>query len=191
MSSGHQDIGSGYSSESLKMLESAEGQLNAVFACFGSAAQHAQLFEQGLSRFLVMYNRIASDSLNANDIGDKMTMGQLLNKVKVHVEIDDDQIEQAFTIALQDRNYLMHCFFLECDPLLSSGEGRMELLSRIANIEMNLDRCRVAINAMRIAMCRAVGIEDDWAQEYSRSVRSTHSTPNITPFSIQLDLDTP
>ena len=59
MNSENEDIERGYSSESLKMLESEEGQLNAVFACFGSAAQRAQLFEQSLSRFLAMYNKIA------------------------------------------------------------------------------------------------------------------------------------
>ena len=42
-------------SESLKMLEPEEGQNNAVFACFGSAAQHAQMFEEALGNFLLAY----------------------------------------------------------------------------------------------------------------------------------------
>ena len=37
-------------SESLRMLETEEGQNNAVFACFGSAAQHAQMFEEALGK---------------------------------------------------------------------------------------------------------------------------------------------
>ena len=59
------------SDESLKMLETKEGQLNAVFACFGSATQHAQLFEQSLSRFLAVYNRIQSDSVSVGDLEEK------------------------------------------------------------------------------------------------------------------------
>ena len=35
---------------SLEMLKSEEGQLNAVFACFGSAAQHAQFWCTRTSR---------------------------------------------------------------------------------------------------------------------------------------------
>ena len=31
----------GYTAESLDLLKTEEGQKNAVFACFGSAAQHA------------------------------------------------------------------------------------------------------------------------------------------------------
>ncbi len=35
-------------SESLKMLESEEGQRSAVFVLFGSAAQHSQMFEKAI-----------------------------------------------------------------------------------------------------------------------------------------------
>jgi len=48
---------------SLETLESEEGQLNAVFACFGSAAQHAQFFEEALGEFLLAYNKICNKSL--------------------------------------------------------------------------------------------------------------------------------
>ena len=162
-----EDMQRGYTDESLRMLQSGEGQLNAVFACFGSAAQHAQLFEQGLTRFLIMYNKIASDSVSVDDIGQKMTMGQLLRKVGQHVTISDNSVEEGFSTALMDRNYLIHRFFLERNPLLGSSEGRMQLLSELVGIEANLERCRVMINAMRIAMCKALGIEDEWAQDYS------------------------
>ncbi len=157
----------GYTSESLKMLESEEGQLNAVFACFGSAVQHAQLFEQGLTRFLVMYNRIASDSVSVDDIGQKLTMGQLLKRVGQHVTIKDNSVEEGFSAAVAERNFLIHRFFLERDSQLESTEGRLGLLSELVGIEKRLDRCRVMINAMRIAMCRSLGIEDDWSHEYS------------------------
>ena len=162
-----EDMQRGYTDESLRMLESGEGQLNAVFACFGSAAQHAQLFEQGLARFLIMYNKIASDSVSVDDIGQKLTMGQLLRRVGQHVTINDNSVEERFSTALIERNYLIHRFFLERNPLLASSEGRMQLLSELVGIEANLESCRVTINAMRIAMCDALGIEDEWAQEYS------------------------
>ena len=49
-----------YSSESLKMLESKKGQLNAVFACYGSAAQHGQLLEEALARLIAELNGMRS-----------------------------------------------------------------------------------------------------------------------------------
>ena len=52
------DDQAGYTTESLRMLASKEGQINAVFACFGSAAQHSQFFEAALGEFLLVYNKI-------------------------------------------------------------------------------------------------------------------------------------
>ncbi len=155
-----------YTEESLRMLESSEGQINAVFACFGSAAQCAQLFEQGLQRFLVIYNKITSDTMTVDDI-EKKTMGWLRREIRKHTTINDDSVEKRFSDALAERNFLIHRFFLERNPLLASREGRMQLLAELVDIEANLEHCRVTINAMRIAMCEALGIEDEWAQDYS------------------------
>ena len=157
----------GYTSESLRMLESEEGQLNAVFACFGSAVQHAQLFEQSLTRFLMMYNKISSDSVSVEDIGRKMTMGKLLSRVRKYIVFTDDAIEERFSTAVDQRNYLSHRFFLECSSALESTEGRLQLIYYLTRVERILDRSRVTVNSMRIAMCRTLGIEDEWAQDYS------------------------
>lgn len=76
----------GYTNESLRMLKSEEGQLNAVFACYGSAAQFAQFFEEALARFLSVYNRICVGTISVQDLKafdakqSKKTMGQLLRE---------------------------------------------------------------------------------------------------------------
>ena len=163
----NEDMPRGYTDESVRMLRSKEGQLNAVFACFGSTVQHAQMFEQGLTRFLMMYNKVSADSVSVDDIGKKMTMGQLLYKIGQHVTVNDYSVEERFSTGLADRNYLIHRFFLEQDLQFASTKGRMQLLSELVKIETNLEHCCVTINAMRIAMCRTIGIEDDWAQDYS------------------------
>ena len=155
-----------YTEKSLRMLESREGQLNAVFACFGSAAQRAQLFEQGLTRFLIMYNRITSETVTVHDIETK-TMGWLRREISRHITVNEDSVEERFSAALTQRNFLMHRFFLERNQQLASGEGRIELLGELVGIEADLERCRVTINAMRIAMCEALEVEDEWAQDYS------------------------
>ncbi len=157
-------------SESLKMLESEEGQLNAVFACFGSAAQHAQLFEQGLAEFLIAYNRICSDSIAIDDLEAgtsslrRRTMGQLLRKLSEHVTIEEISVSDCFSTALKSRNYLMHEFFLKKNSELETAEGRMQLLVELTTIQGILERSRVMINAMRIAMCETLGVEDDAKQ---------------------------
>ena len=49
----------GYSKESLTMLESEEGQLNAVYACYGWAVAQGQFFEDAVRKLLT---QVSSDS---------------------------------------------------------------------------------------------------------------------------------
>ena len=59
------------------MLVSDEGQRNAVFACYGSAAQHGQLLEDALSRLIAKPNAVRG--MDDPDAGlGKKTTGQLL-----------------------------------------------------------------------------------------------------------------
>jgi len=50
------------------MLKTDEGETNAVFSCFGAAAQHAQIFEEGLAKFLVVYNLLAAKAVTLEDL---------------------------------------------------------------------------------------------------------------------------
>src|SRR5450432_1130781 len=54
--------------EFLEMLKTKVGQNTAVFACFGSAAQHAQHFEVALAGFLSDYNKIAVKGISLQDL---------------------------------------------------------------------------------------------------------------------------
>jgi hypothetical protein len=163
----------GYTDESLRMLETGEGQSNAVFACFGSAAQHAQLFEQALARFLNVYNRIASEAVWLEDFEEyegklqKKTMGWLLHEIQKHVTLSDPVVAERLDRSLERRNYLMHTFFLERDDGLKSEAGRMDLLAELISTERLLDDARITVNAMRIAMCETLSVQDPFANDYS------------------------
>ncbi|MDQ1591614.1 MAG: hypothetical protein QOG71_2241 [Pyrinomonadaceae bacterium] len=113
------------------MLETEEGQLNAVFACFGSAAQHAQLFEESLAKFLLVYNKIANSTLSLQDLDmleaklQKKTMGSLLRELSNYVTIQEESVARNLAEALNLRNFLMHNFFIARDQGLKSEEGRL------------------------------------------------------------------
>jgi hypothetical protein len=156
----------GFTNESLRMLETEEGQLNAVFACFGSAAQHAQLFEQSLAKFLLIYNKIADTTLSLEDLEvlegklKKKTMGSLLKELSNYVTIQEESVAKNLDEALKLRNFLMHSFFIAREEEFKSEDGRLRLLAEIIGIEQTLEKCRVITNAMRIAMCRTLGFPD-------------------------------
>jgi hypothetical protein len=153
------------------MLETAEGQNNAVFACFGSAAQHAQLFEQSLVRFLDVFNKARGTSLSLDDFDayeqklQKMTIGQLLRELRKFVAIENETVERGLDEALACRNRLMHSFFLGLGDAdgLASEKSRKATVAYLLAAEGLLDRARITVNAMRIAMCRALTIEDPFA----------------------------
>ena len=152
-------------SESLKMLETEEGQLNAVFACFGSAAQHSQLFESELRTFLSVYNQIASTNVGIDDLIEaestsqhlKKTMGTLLNDIRKNVTFSEKAINVKLNHAIERRNFLIHHFFLDRGEKFNSVSGRMELLQELLTIGEELQTARGWIGGLRIALLETVG----------------------------------
>ncbi len=150
----------GYTSESIRMLESEEGQLNAVFACFGSAAQHSYFFEDALGKFLLVYHKIFKKSLTLQDFEnietkiEQKTSGALLKELRKHVAIHDNTIEQCLDNALQKRNFLIHRFFRETEKF-HTKKGRMEMLRELVGIEKELEKATRLIDGMRVALSKA------------------------------------
>ena len=148
--------------KSLEMLNSEEGQLNAVFACFGSAAQHGQLFEAALSEFLLAYNRLLKKSLTLADFEavetslHKKTMGALLTDFRKLVEISDDAVSSSLSDALRARNFLIHHYFLERRDKFGREQGRLEMVEELVSIQAVLEKARDLTNGMRVALCRAL-----------------------------------
>ena len=141
--------------ESLKMLESEEGQLNAVYACYGSAAQHGQLFEAALSDFLVTYQSLVK-RLPESSLTKKKTMGQLLTEFRRYIKIRDENDQWVFdslSSALEMRNFLIHRYFLERQDKFENESGRFDMLGELISTQETLNAARVLTNAIRIALC--------------------------------------
>jgi len=132
-----------------------------------SWARHAQLFEEGLAKFLIVYNRITKDSLRIEDFDAtedrirRKTMGQLINELSKHVSFPNNEVPGYFDEALKKRNFLMHRFFLERESGMSTQDERLGLISEILIIQDEFDRARIMINAMRIAMAKTLGIAEE------------------------------
>ena len=149
-------------SASLNMLKTKEGQVNAVFACFGSAAQHAQFLEDELRRFLAAYNKIARKHFSPEDleketpIGLKQTLGALLKQLKGRVKFTETEIVEAMSHALRKRNFLMHHFFLERLRDFGPEEKRLAMLSELVGIQKEFELVTGWIGGLRVATLEAV-----------------------------------
>jgi len=145
----------GYSEESLKMLESDEGQLNAVFACYGSAAQQAQLFEDALSRLLGLLNGLGGVDSPESELR-KRTIGPLLQLFSTRFVVEiDDWVPQCLDKAKEQRNFLSHEYFLERSDQMGVADGRFAILSELNGIEADLRRATELVNGLRVAICEA------------------------------------
>ena len=146
----------GYSNVSLSMLEAEEGQLNAVFASYGSAAQHGQLFEESVTRLIVALNEMSGSEGGAEKM-EKWTLGRLLNHFRekfVH-EIDEwvpEHLEEGRRL----RNFLIHDFFLERKGKFRTRRGRMAMLKELLDIEQHLKRGADLLNGLRVAVGEAL-----------------------------------
>ena len=162
----------GYSDISLRMLESEEGQLNAVFACYGSAAQHGQLFEESLTRLIVALNEWSGIGGNVETI-EKWTIGRLLGHLqKTFVKEIDEWVPQYLEEGRRLRNFLIHDYFLRREEQLGTESGRMAMFEELTKIEQHLQRGADLINGLRVSIGRGMDGETTPSNEGSEVVFS-------------------
>ena len=162
----------GYSTQSLSMLKSEEGQLNAVFACFGSAVQHGQLLEDALSNLVGrLIGLTGADPADA--ALDKKTTGQLLVKFKTEfVEEIDEWVPELLDRSRERRNFLIHEYFLKRKEEMGSERGRLAMLQELVNIEEGLRGAAALVNGLGVAIERAG--KGDKVGETSEAIFSVH-----------------
>ena len=167
----------GYSSEPLKMLESKEGQLNAVFACYGSAAQHGQQLEEALATLLSELCGMRSPE-QIDSVLKKKTAGQLLRMfLDKFVEEIDDWVPEFLDRAKGRRNFLIHEYFLERKEAMGVEAGRLEILRELLEIEEDLFRAVELVNGPRIAV------------EQTRNGKQDEKGNSETVFSLELKIE--
>ena len=186
-----EDLQCEYTSESLKMLESKEGQLNAVFACFGSAAQHGQILEATLDELIRSLDSLAgqasplaglldgASNAHRRAVRRKQTIGQLIGELKKRVTISDEWVWETLETALEQRNFLIHRYFLERADRFDSHSGRIRMLKELALIEGALNKATRITSGMRVAV--------DEAQYGER--KETNDEPGL--FSIRIEIPDP
>ena len=161
------------------MLESEEGQLNAVFACYGSAAQHGQFFEESVTRLIVALNEMSGSEGGADKM-EKWTLGRLLNYFQEKfVHQIDEWVPEHLEEGRRLRNFLIHDYFLERKGKFRTRKGRMAMLTELLDIEQHLKRGADLLNGLRVAVGEALDGRTGKASEGEEVV-----------FSVEMDVRT-
>lgn len=117
-----------------------------VYQKFGITAEAAQLFETELGSLLLIAEGIrhrwpgSPDEASAKallDRIDRSTLGQLLNALKPHVQIDAD-LADRFAAALRARNSLNHGFFERHNFSIQSDEGCTKICADLEGLHDQL-----------------------------------------------------
>jgi len=143
---------------SIDMLKTAEGQSNAVFACVGSALQHAQRYEQALKFFIRTIGRMQPGGATEESVEalanhlEKQTLGRLLKRFNSKVKVSDPGIPKLLEDAVEKRNFLAHHFFLEREHLIAEEPGRFSLLSELAEMDELFEKAGNLTRAMGIVL---------------------------------------
>ena len=159
------------------MLDSEEGQLNAVFACYGSAAQHGQFFEESVTRLIITLNEMSGSEGGAEKM-EKWTLGRLLNHFQdKFVNEIDEWVPEYLDEGRRLRNFLIHDYFLKRDGKFATRNGRMAMLKELLDIQQHLKRGADLLNGLRVAVGEAMDGQSRKASEGGEVV-----------FSVKLDV---
>ena len=165
----------GYSSESLKLLETEEGQLNAVYACYGSAAAEGQFFEDAVRNLLKSvcrdYKPSARDGLK-----------KMIDRLSERIRVTDERIWDLFHEARSVRNRLIHHYFRNTEYKFRTYEGRMEMLQELVTIETPIRKAKELISGMNMAVIRELKNKQSANEELvitlSDDVENTYLPPH-------------
>lgn len=124
-----------------------------LYAKFGRTAEVGQLFETALTSIMLILKGHEEDwfaTQNPEDAKlfadslDRLTLGQLLRKLRVHLVLPDD-LEDQFMRALKARNRLTHGFFEHHNFRIQTHEGRDIMIADLEDLHTEIFRCwRVA-----------------------------------------------
>ena len=164
----------GYSDESLKMLASEEGQLNAVYSCYGSAASEGQFLEDAVRSLL---SRVSSGGLPRKREGLK----KLIDELRKRITLTDERVWDSFHEAREVRNELIHHYFRNQEHKLKTEEGRMVMLMELVRIEAPIRKAKELICGIRVAVDQALEdgetLDEEIVISLSTEVEKSHLPP--------------
>lgn len=114
-----------------------------LFANFGLCSLKAQVIEHQLAVITTATRYLGTGSFNVTEFrqtlnADKRTMGQLIKALRVKIEVPVD-LEEILKKALEDRNYIIHHFFMKKCLQMGQVESAPEMTAEIISIGRNFE----------------------------------------------------
>jgi hypothetical protein len=149
--------------ELLEIPEPEGSDAKEVFAFFGLCSYYAQILEQGLVNLAVGLRIRSLTYLTTRDIDElfhearRKTLGKLISDVRPHINVSTE-LENALAVALHDRNYITHQFFVVHDIDFASNRGRMKMLSELREVTRRLQAVDRELESVTHALWERLGL---------------------------------
>lgn len=146
--------------------EAEDSEEKEVFAFFGLCTYCGQVLEQGLVNLAVALHIKGLTQITSTDVDtafdrmDRKTLGQLINDVRQKVPVSKE-LEEALKQALENRNYVVHRFFVEHSIDFLSEPGRHDMIIKLRQITVQLQKTDCALEPVTLQLWQRLGITEE------------------------------
>ena len=163
---------------STKEESRTQGQLNAVYACYGWAVAQGQFLEDAVRKLLVKVSGGPPPS-------DRLGLENLISTLREQITVTDTRAWKAFHTVRKERNRLIHQFFRNKEDNLKTEDGRLEMLMELVSIGTSIQRVADLLNGMTVAVDEALKkgqtLDEDIVFSLSDEVEKNYLPPFVRP----------
>lgn len=141
-----------------------------IYAFFGLAYYQAAVLEHGVLNLAVAMLAKNIPGITVDDVDrlyesfDKSTFGHLINAAKTKFAVPSD-LEADLALALGQRNYLAHRFFVVHDIDFMVPSGRRQMIDELIDILTHLRSVDARMDALWMTAWASFGITKEWIEQ--------------------------
>ena len=141
-----------------------------IYAFFGLTYYRAAVLEHGILNLAVALLAKNVQGVTVGDVDrlyesfDRKTLGQVISAAKTKFVFPKD-LEAALTVALNQRNYLAHRFFIDHDIDLQIPSRRREMIDELIEILKHLKSVDAWMDELWMRAWESFGITKEWIEQ--------------------------
>lgn len=141
-----------------------------IYAFFGLTYYKAAVLEHGVLNLAVALLAKKTPGITVGDVDnlyasfDKRTFGHVISVAKTKFDFPSD-LETDLALALEQRNYLAHRFFVVHDIDLMVPSGRRKMIDELIDILRHLRSVDARMDALWMTAWESFGITKEWIEK--------------------------
>jgi len=141
-----------------------------IYAFFGLTYYKAAVLEHGVLNLAVALLATETPGITVGQVDklyesyDKKTFGQVIRAARQRFNFPAD-LESDLKMALEQRNYLAHRFFVDHDIDLQLPEGRRQMIDELIDILRHLQSVDIRMDDLWMSAWEPLGVTKEWIEE--------------------------